>query len=103
MSQTNTNTNTGASNNNQNNNAGRGGRGQGDSGGRGRGNRGNDCENNTIARYSFEGKMKEGPLFKLTITKGGQQTTQYKKIHDALPVFCAEKRSQTYQRYCLYK
>ena len=35
--------------------------------------------------------MKEGPLFKLTITKGGQQTTQYKKIHDALPVFCTDK------------
>ena len=35
--------------------------------------------------------MKEGPLFKLTITKGGQQTTQYKKILDTLPVFCADK------------
>ena len=35
--------------------------------------------------------MKEGPLFKLTITKGGQQTTQYKKIIDALPVLCADK------------
>ena len=35
--------------------------------------------------------MKEGPLFKLTITKGGQRTTQYKKIIDALPVLCADK------------
>ena len=84
MSQTN-NTNNGAGNNNQKNNAVRGGRG------RGRGSHGNNRGNNTIARYSFEGKMKEGPLFKLTITKGGQQTTQYKKIIDALPVLCADK------------
>ena len=35
--------------------------------------------------------MKEGHLFKLTITKGGQQTTQYKKIIDALPILCADK------------
>ena len=35
--------------------------------------------------------MKDGPLSKLTITKGGQQATQYKKIIDALPVFCADK------------
>ena len=33
-----------------------------------------------------------GPLSKLTITEGGQQATQYKKIIDALPVFCADKR-----------
>ena len=44
-----------------------------------------------IAKYLFEGKMKDGPLFKLTITKGGQRATQYKKIIDALPVFCADK------------
>ena len=35
--------------------------------------------------------MKDGPLSKLTITKSGQQATQYKKIIDALPVFCADK------------
>ena len=35
--------------------------------------------------------MKVGPLSKLTITKSGQQATQYKKIIDALPVFCAYK------------
>ena len=35
--------------------------------------------------------MKDGPLSKLTITKGGQRATQYKKIIDALPVFCADK------------
>ena len=90
MSQTN-NTNTGASNINRNNNAGRDRRGRGGSGGRCRGGCGNNCRNNTIARYSFEGKMKEGPLFKLTISEGGQQTTQYKKIIDALPVLCADK------------
>ena len=92
MSQTNTNTNTntGAGNTNRNHNAGRGGRGRGGSGGRGRGGRGNDC-GKTVAKYSFEGKMKDGPLSKLTITKGGQQATQYKKIIDALPVFCADK------------
>ena len=87
---TNTNTNTGAGNTNQNYNAGRGGRGQGGSGDRGRGGCGNDCRN-TVAKYSFEGKMKDGLLSKLTITKGGQQATQYKKIIDALPVFCADK------------
>ena len=35
--------------------------------------------------------MKNGSLAKLTITKGGQRATQYKKIMDALPVFCADK------------
>ena len=35
--------------------------------------------------------MKDGPLSKLIITKGGQRATQYKKIIDALPVFCADK------------
>ena len=35
--------------------------------------------------------MKDGPLAKLTITEGGQQATQFKKILDALPVFCADK------------
>ena len=35
--------------------------------------------------------MKDRPLSKLTITKGGQRATQFKKIIDALPVFCADK------------
>ena len=35
--------------------------------------------------------MKDGPLSKLTITDGGQRATQYKKILDTLPVFCADK------------
>ena len=90
MSQTNTNTNTGAGNTNRNHNAGRGGRGRGGSGGRGRGGRGNN-HGKTVAKYSFEGKMKDGLLAKLTITEGGQRATQDKKILDALPVFYADK------------
>ena len=38
--------------------------------------------------------MKDGPVSKLTITKGGQRATQYKKIHDAQPVFYADKGYQ---------
>ena len=90
MSQTNTNTNTGAGNTNQNHNTGRGGQGQGGSGSQGRGGCGN-YRGKTVVKYSFEGKMKDGPLSKLTITKGGQRATQYKKIIDALPVFCADE------------
>ena len=74
MSQTNINTNTGTGNTNRNHNTGRGGRGRGGSGGRGRGGRGNDC-GKLIAKYSFERKMKDSPLSKLTITKGGQRAT----------------------------
>ena len=87
---TNTNTNTGASNTNQSHNARRGRWGQGGSGGQGRGGRGND-RGKTVAEYLFEGKMNNGPLSKLTITEGGQRATQYKKIIDTLPVFCADK------------
>ena len=90
MSHTNTNANTGAGNINRSHIAEIGGRGRGGSGGQGRCGRGND-RGKTIAKYSFEGKMKDGPLSKLTITKGGQQATQYKKILDALLVFCADK------------
>ena len=35
--------------------------------------------------------MKDGLLSKLTITVGGQQAIQYKKVIDALPVFYANK------------
>ena len=35
--------------------------------------------------------MKDGPLYNLTITKTGHRPTQFKKISDALPVFCADK------------
>ena len=83
MSQTNTNTNTGAVTPTVT-------MGRGGSGGRGRGSRGKN-RGKTIAKYSFEGKMKDGPHSKLTITDGGQRATQYKKIIDTLPVFCADK------------
>ena len=89
MSQTNTNTNNG-----HNRNSGRGGRGQGAPDGSGRSDYCNDCGNKSIAKYSFEGKMKDGPISKLTITKTGHRPSQFKKISDALPVLCADKNYQ---------
>ena len=75
MSQTNTNTNNGQ---NRNQISGRGGRCRGAPNGNGRG----DCRNgrgkNLIAKYTFEGKMKDGPLSKLTITKTGHRPSQFK-------------------------
>ena len=35
--------------------------------------------------------MKDGPISKLKITKTGHRPSQFKKIRDALPVFCADK------------
>ena len=35
--------------------------------------------------------MKDGCLSKLTITESGHQATQYKKVIDTLPVFCADR------------
>ena len=35
--------------------------------------------------------MKDGRLSKLTNTKTGYRLSQFKKICDALPVFCADK------------
>ena len=55
------------------------------------GGHGGDCRNNSIAKYLFEGKMKDGCISKLTITKTGHQATQYKKIIDTLPVLCVDK------------
>ena len=88
MSQTNTNTN-----NCQNRNqiSGRGGRGQGGPSGSGRGDHHNGCGNTSITKYSFEGKIKDGTISKLTITKIGHRPSQFKKISDALPLLCAEK------------
>ena len=74
MSQTNTNTNNG-----HNWNSGRGERGQGAPNGSGRGDCRNDCRNKSIAKYSFEGKMKDGPISKLTITETGHRPSQFKK------------------------
>ena len=91
MSQTNTNTNNGQ---NRNQNSGRGEKGRG-YGSRGHSNRHNNCRLNLIAnKYSFEGKMKDGLISKLIITKIGHRPTQYKKIVDTLPVLCTDKNYQ---------
>ena len=88
MFQTNTNTNNGQ---NWNQISKRGGPDQGGPSGSGRGNRRNGRGNNSIAKYLFEEKMINGPISKLTITKTGYRTSQFKKISDALPVLCADK------------
>ena len=62
--------------------------------GSGRGERRNNHGNKSIAKYSFEGKMKDGPISKLTITKTGHRPSQFKKISDALPVLCTDKNYQ---------
>ena len=87
MSQTNTHTNNGQ---NRYQNAGRGGRGRGPNGS-GRGDCRNDRGNKSIAKYSFKGKMKDGPISELTITETEHRPSPFKKLWDALPVFCAYK------------
>ena len=88
MSQNNTLTNNGQ---NRYQNSRRDGQGGGPNSGSGRGDHHNDCKNKLIAKYSFKGKMKDGPIFELTITKTGHRPSQFKKIYDALPVFCTDK------------
>ena len=88
MSQSNTNTNNCQNRNQISGRGGRGGRGPNNSD---RGDRRNGRGNNLIAKYSFEGKMKDNPISKLTITKTGHRFSQFKKIRNALPVFCADK------------
>ena len=85
MSQTNTQANNGQ---NRNQNSGRGGREQGSNSGNGRSDRRNDRGNKSIAKYSFKGKMKDGPISELTITETGHRSSQYKKLWDALPLLC---------------
>ena len=70
MSQTNTNTNNGQ---NRNQISGRGGQGRGGPSSSDRGDRRNGRGNNMTAKYSFEGKMKDGRISKLTITKIGHR------------------------------
>ena len=89
MSQTNA--NTGGGNTNRNQSATRDGRGQGGSGGRGRGGCISDRGNSSIAKCSFEGKMKDSCLSKLTITESANRAIQYKKVIDALQVYCVDK------------
>ena len=91
MSQTNTNTNNGQ---NRNQISGRGGRGQGGPNGSGHGDCRNGCGNNLIVKYSFEEKMEDCLISKLTITKTGHRPSQFKKISDALPVLCVDKNFQ---------
>ena len=86
MSHTNTNTNNG-----HNRNSRRGGRGQGSPNGNGHSDRRNSRRNKSIAKSSFKGKMKDGPIFKLTITETGHRPSQFKKLSNDLPVFCADK------------
>mmetsp|Transcript_51999 Transcript_51999/g.58081 ORF Transcript_51999/g.58081 Transcript_51999/m.58081 type:complete len:152 (+) Transcript_51999:132-587(+) len=88
MSQTNTNANYGQ---NRNQNSGRGGQGRGSNSGNGRGDRRNGRGNKLIAKYAFQGKMKDGLISKLTITETGHRPSQFKKLYDALPLFCADK------------
>ena len=87
MSQNNIHTNNGQ---NRYQNSGRGGRGLGPNGS-GRGDRRNDQGNKLIAKYSFKGKIKDGPISELTITEIGHRLSQFKEICNALPVFCADK------------
>ena len=86
MSQTNTNTKNG-----HNRNSRRGGRGREDRNSNGC----SDCRNNrgnkAIAKYSFERKIKDGLISKLTITETGHRPSQFKNLSDALPIFCADK------------
>ena len=89
MSQTNTNINNGQ---NRNQISGRGGQGQEGINGSGRSDCCNGHGNNSIATYSFEGKMEDGPISKLTITKTGHRPSQFKKISDTLPALCADKK-----------
>ena len=85
MSQTNTSTNNGQ---NRNQISGRGGRGR-------HGDCRNGSENNLIVdKYLFEGRMKDGPIYKLIITETGHWSFQYKKIIVNFPVSCTDKNYQ---------
>ena len=92
MSNTNININVNVNINNgqnRNKNSRRGGQGQGGPSGGSHGDCSNDCGNKTIAKYAIEGKIKDGPISKLLITKTGHRPTQLKKITNTLPVLCA--------------
>ena len=86
MSQSNTNTNNG-----HNRNSRRGGWGRGPPNGSGRGecrtNRRTNRGNKSIAKYSFKGKIKDGPISELTITETGHRPSQFKKIYNAILYF----------------
>mmetsp|Transcript_19527 Transcript_19527/g.20940 ORF Transcript_19527/g.20940 Transcript_19527/m.20940 type:complete len:93 (+) Transcript_19527:133-411(+) len=92
MSQTNTNNGNGDTN--QYHNTGRDGQSQGGSCGQCPGNRNGNRGNNSIANYSFEGKLKDRCLSNLKITKSGHRATQFKKILDTFPGLCEDKNDK---------
>ena len=48
-----------------------------------------------IAKYAFEGKMKDCQISKLLISKTGHRSTHYKNIIGTLRVLCADKNYQS--------
>ena len=48
------------------------------------------AETSRLQNIPSKKKMKDGPISKLTITKTGHRPSQFKKIRNALPVFCAD-------------
>ena len=91
MSQTNTNTNTGASNTIRNQITRRGGRTKEALAVEAVAVAEAIAETTQSLNIFFEGKMKDGCISKLTITKTGHRATQYKKIIDILPILSADK------------
>ena len=89
------NTNTGGGNINHNQNVARGRWGQGGFGGQGQGGRSSNYKNSSIAKFLFDGTMKDGCLSKLTITESTNWAIQFKKITDALPVFFVQTKNNT--------
>ena len=86
-----TTTNTGDGNTSRNKKSARDGRDQGGFGGQGHSGCSSNRGNSSIAKYLFEGKMKDGCLSKLTITESANRAIQYKKITYTLPVYCTDK------------
>ena len=52
------------------------------------------AETTRLQNMHLKLKMKQGPVYKLAITKTGHRLTQFKKITDALPVLCADTNFQ---------
>ena len=47
-----------------------------------------------ITEYTFEGKINDGLISKLLITKTGHRPTQFKKITNILPILYTDKNFQ---------
>ena len=99
MSQTNTNNNNISSNTNPNRISGRGGRDQGGPGSRNRGDCSSCHRNNSIAKYSFEEKMKDSSISKLTVIETGYQAIQYKRVIDTPPYYVQIKTTKVLMMY----